>query len=104
MNDLNCDDCKEHSGVVARLSAGDELMNDFKAFMKEQTKRSYQILVGIIFCLLTGIISIAFNFANDKPTRQTYYKNSTQDMLIPNIAAASEDKNSQSGTAPGISP
>ena len=53
-----CEDCTEHKGIEERLNSGDKMMDRFEKFMDHQIKRTEHIFIGIIFILLTGLISV----------------------------------------------
>lgn len=58
MNMRKCEDCTEHKGIEERLNSGDKMMDRFEKFMDHQIKRTEHIFIGIIFILLTGLISV----------------------------------------------
>lgn len=64
--------CKEHSGIVAELNAGSEVMDGLRASVDElrksfvnhvssSAKSTIAILLGILLCFMTGLIGIFVN-------------------------------------------
>ncbi len=82
IKDMDCNECKEHSAVEAKLEFGEKAMDRFLVFMDDQTKRSYQILVGIIFCLLTGMVSIYVGYDKSDRQQKQSYKNISEKETV----------------------
>jgi hypothetical protein len=53
-----CTSCDQHSGLVRTYEIHGEIMKRFDVYMIDQTKRSFSLLIGIILCLVTGLVTI----------------------------------------------
>ena len=71
MGVTRCGNCKEHSGVTTMLANHSEIIKELRDHAKESNKRWYQILIGIILCLITGLVSIGL-IQTRMPIRERY--------------------------------
>ena len=68
-----CTACTEHSGLVRTYEIHGKILEKFDKYIDDQTHRTYQLMIGIIFCLLTGLVSVYFGYmGNRQPTPQGY--------------------------------
>lgn len=62
METRRCSDCVSHSGVEIRLDAHGEILKTFES-------RMYQLFVGVMLTLLTGIVSVGASLYVASQTR-----------------------------------
>ena len=85
MNLRKCEDCTEHKGIEERLNSGDKMMDRFEKFMDHQIKRTEHIFIGIIFILLTGLVSIGISvYQYDKKGCNKLSENASIEIIAQN--------------------
>lgn len=91
-----CTDCKEHSGIVKELEAGDtcmerlekavgELRKDFIDHVTSSSKATIAMLLGILLCFLTGIVGI---YVNTEHPKDKLSSQAEMTMLVKAMATA----------------
>ncbi|MCK5612463.1 hypothetical protein KAR91_61895 [Candidatus Pacearchaeota archaeon] len=92
----NCSDCKEHSGIVAELDAGEismqrleksieNLRTDFSDHVSSSAKSTIAMLLGLLMCFLTGVVGIYVNSLHPKDTLSSQAE---MTMLVKEITKA----------------
>jgi len=54
-----CTDCLEHSGVTSRVNAHATILVAMDARLQRNENRLWNILVGVMLCLITGAITMS---------------------------------------------
>ena len=91
-----CDDCPEHSGVMSDLAAGRDCMKrleraverlraDFADHLKSSSKSTIVMLIGILMCFLTGVISI---YVSSGSPKDKYSSQAEMTLMVKAIASA----------------
>lgn len=92
----DCSDCKEHSGIVTELKAGDSCMSrlekaveklrdDFSDHVSSSAKSTIAMLLGLLMCFLTGVVGIYVNSLHPKDTLSSQAE---MTMLVKEITKA----------------
>lgn len=55
---MSCSHCQEHSGVIMTTESHTAMLDKFDVYMVKQTDRTFALLIGIILCLCTGLVSV----------------------------------------------
>lgn len=91
-----CDDCSEHSGMIAQFEAGKACMNrlekefkelrkDFADHLKASSKSTIFMLFGILMCFLTGVVSI---YVSSGGPKDKYSSQAEMTLMVKAIASA----------------
>ena len=88
-SNAKCVECPEHSGIQARQDNQSEivrhLVTKFDRFVDDANAHRTQMLVGIILCLMAGLLSVYFSYESQhsKMIRGTYAWPSVKEVQPP---------------------